>query len=35
MDNLLNTVVQPWFLITFAVAGFFFFLTLGKMSKKP
>jgi hypothetical protein len=35
MNNLLNNVVQPWFLIIFAVAGFLFFLTIGKMSKRP
>ena len=30
----LNFVLQPWFLIAFAVAAFLFFLSLDRMSKK-
>jgi len=31
----MNFVLQPWFLILFAVVAFLFFLTMGKMSKRP
>lgn len=31
----MNFVLQPWFLILFAVVGFLFFLTMDKMSKRP
>ena len=31
----MNFVLQPWFLILFAVVAFLFFLTMGKMSNKP
>jgi hypothetical protein len=30
----MNLVVQPWFLVLFAVAAFLFFLAMGKTSKK-
>jgi hypothetical protein len=35
MNGLLNTVLQPWFLVAFGIAGFVFFFTIGKMSRKP
>ena len=35
MNSFLNTVVQPWFLVAFGIAGFVFFFTIGKLSKKP
>jgi hypothetical protein len=35
MNSLLNVLLQPWHLVIFAVVAFFFFLTLGKMSKRP
>jgi len=31
----MNLVLQPRFLIVFAVVGFLFFLTMGKLSKRP
>jgi hypothetical protein len=33
--NILNNLIQPWSLVIFGVAGFLFFLTIGKMSKNP
>ena len=31
----MSTLLQPWALIVFAIAGFIFFFTIGKMSKRP
>ena len=31
----MSFLLQPWFLVAFAVAGFAFFYTIGKMSKRP
>ena len=35
MSSFLNIVLQPWCLVAFGVAGFLFFLAIGKMPKKP
>jgi hypothetical protein len=31
----MNFVLQPWFLILFAVVAFLFFFAIGKLSKHP
>ncbi len=33
--NLLNSLLQPWTLIVYAVLMFFVFLAMGSTSKKP
>jgi hypothetical protein len=33
--NILNTLLQPWCLIVFAVVMFLLFLTIGIRSKEP
>jgi hypothetical protein len=33
--NILNILLQPWSLIILSVVAFLFFLTIGKMSKRP
>jgi hypothetical protein len=31
----MNTLLQPWSILVFAVVMFLVFLTIGKMSKRP
>jgi hypothetical protein len=33
--NILNILLQPWSLVLFSIVAFLFFLTIGKMSKRP
>jgi hypothetical protein len=33
--NFLNSLLQPWILIVFAVVMFFVFFAMSRMSKKP
>jgi hypothetical protein len=33
--SILDNLIQPWSLVVFGVAGFLFFLAIGKLSKKP